>query len=72
MGYCEHIRLLNLGPFCALLQNSLTSNDFGSSCMLPISTHCLQTDADDHKRMLFIFFSNDVFIRFCKYSMRFC
>lgn len=50
---CELIRLLNMGPFCQLLQNPLISNDFSSSCMLPISTHCLQTDADDHTRMIF-------------------
>lgn len=39
--------------------------------MLPISTHCLQTDADDHKRMIY-FFQMMYLSRFCKYLNEFC
>lgn len=57
-----HLAVTHMRPLCL----PCISYDFGSPCMLPISIHCLQTDAGDHKRMFFFFF-NYVFKRFCQY-----
>lgn len=49
---CEVIRLLNIGhfaSFCKIFVFTMTD----LSCMLPKSALCLQTDASDHKRMIF-------------------